>query len=39
LPDAGNFWKSFNQLNTPALQLNAVENFFDSLLNHKEVTQ
>jgi tRNA-dihydrouridine synthase B len=38
LPDAGNFWKSFNQLNTPALQLNAVENFFDSLLNYKEVT-
>lgn len=37
LPDAGNFRNQFNQLNSPALQLHCVENFFDALINQKEV--
>lgn len=37
LPGSEHFRKQFNQVNTPALQLQSVEHYFDALINHKEV--
>lgn len=37
LPGAQSFRKQFNQLNSPALQLQSVANFFDALINQKEM--
>jgi len=37
LPDAVIFRKHFNQLNSPALQLQCVENYFEALLVRKEI--
>jgi len=37
LPDSVSFRKYFNQLNSPAAQLQSVENYFDALINEKEI--
>jgi len=37
LPCSDIFRKQFNQLNNPALQLRSVEQYFDALINQKEV--
>ncbi len=37
LPGSQHFRKQFNQVNNPALQLQSVEQYFDALINQKEV--
>lgn len=39
LPDAQSFKQAFNKLNAPEQQLRSVEDFFDALINQKEIAR